>query len=240
MLSVRVVQSGVSPGKNWRLGTTRASESAMRTIWWTWSFPGGSHATDLVPAPLPCRRLPGGFSGGVTIRPAGDRGTSGQVPGRCCEPDAGRCPVTATRPGTARSGSRRSTAARGSRYRSVCRRAVLVRAVTTGAFAEGGFRWSRRTPSAASKSSDARRSPVTGAAAAVEPGWPRRRSCCMADLEPRGVLGASVRPDRATPWAAAVVRHPSTLPAALGWGWSVANRPGMRRCSHSSSDADLR
>ncbi|MFJ9782649.1 hypothetical protein ACIRSS_23915 [Amycolatopsis sp. NPDC101161] len=27
----------------------------------------------------------------------------------------------------------------------------------------------------------------------------------MADLEPRGVLGASVRADRATPWAAAVV-----------------------------------
>jgi hypothetical protein len=43
------------------------------------------------------------------------------------------------------------------------------------------------------KTANARRAPVEGAAAAVAPGWPRRRSRCMADVETEGVHGASAR-----------------------------------------------
>ena len=43
---------------------------------------------------------------------------------------------------------------------------------------------------------------------AVEPGWPRRRSRCVADVEPDGTLSPGAPPARSTPWAAAVTVTP--------------------------------
>ncbi|GAA2696839.1 MULTISPECIES: hypothetical protein [Actinosynnema] len=46
---------------------------------------------------------------------------------------------------------------------------------------------------------------VVDAAAAVAPGWPRRRSRCAFDVEPDGTVSAGAPGARPTPWAATVI-----------------------------------